>query len=321
MTQAMQIGPLRLAAGEKKYGPLPVAKRPDGTDIFAPLMVVRGAQAGPTLFLDSAVHGDEYEGSEAIRRLYRELDPARLRGTVIGVPVMNPLAFEAGLRVSPTDTLNLNRLWPGKERGFFTERLAYVLMDVVRQADYVIDCHGGGNIMALAPLAIYRDLGTPDVAKRARDLVRATGLDLIWMAGGGFSATLALEAQKMGIPATCVEIMGEGRAREEVIQQFQKLFRSVLQSLEMLEGRPTLPQTVTEFTGSFISAIHGGFYQQTVELRQPVRRGDLCGTVSNFFGEVVEEIHAPYDGLVISKRTFGTIPPGGWTLMVGKTAK
>jgi predicted deacylase len=318
MTRTIHAGTLAVRPGEKQYGPLPIAKRPDGTDVFVPLMIVNGTAPGPTLFLDSAVHGDEYEGSEAIRRLYRELNPARLKGAVIGVPIMNPLAFEAGTRVSPADGLNLNRCWPGRERGFFTERLAARIMEVAKKADYALDCHGGGNIMSLAPVAIYRNIGGPAVARRARDLVRATGLDLVWVGSGGFANTFALEMQKAGIPASCVEIMGEGRAREEVTRQFHALFTNVMRWLKMVPGTPTLPKKVIEYEGTFINTIHGGFYQQTVELRQKVKRGQLCGTVSDFYGEVVEEIRAPYDGIVASKRTFGTLPPGGWTLMVGK---
>jgi predicted deacylase len=314
----LNVGSLKVRPGQKKYGPLVISKRPDGTDIFVPLMVVNGAKPGPTLFLDSAVHGDEYEGSEAIRRLYRQLDPARLKGAVIGVPIMNPLGYEAGNRVSPPDTLNLNRCFPGKEHGFFTEQLAYRIMGVAKQADYAIDCHGGGNIMALAPVAVRRDIGGPAVAQRARDLVRATGLDLVWVNGGGWGAAIAVELQKIGIPTTCVEILGEGRAREEVTRQFHGLFRSVMQWLKMIPGTPTLAKKVIEYEGVFINATHGGFYQQTVELRQMVKRGQLCGTVSDFYGEVLEKIRAPHDGIVASKRTFGTLPPGGWTLMVGK---
>lgn len=314
----LNFGSLKVRPGEKQCGPLVISKRPDGTDIFVPLMVVHGARPGPTLFLDSAIHGDEYEGSEAIRRLYRELDPARLKGAVIGVPVMNPLAYEAGTRVSPPDTLNLNRAWPGKEHGFFTEQLAYQIMQVARQADYAVDCHGGGNIMSLAPVAIYRDTGDPEVARRARELVRATGLDLVWVGSGGFANTFALEMQKLGIPATCVEILGEGRAREEVTRQFHGLFRNVLRWLKMIPGTPRLPRRVIEYEGTFINARHGGFYQQTVELRRRVRRGQLCGTVSDLYGQVLEEIRAPHDGIVASKRTFGTLPPGGWTLMIGR---
>jgi uncharacterized protein len=314
----LNTGSLKVRPGQKKYGPLVIAKRPDGTDIFVPLMVVNGAKPGPTLFLDSAIHGDEYEGSEAIRRLYRQLDPARLKGAVIGVPIMNPLGYEAGNRVSPPDTLNLNRCFPGKEHGFFTEQLAYRIMEVAKRADYAIDCHGGGNIMALAPVAIRRDIGGPVVAQRARDLVRATGLDLVWVGGGGWGAALAVELQKIGIPTTCVEILGEGRAREEVTRQFHGLFRSVMQWLKMIPGTPTLAKKVIEYEGVFLHSIHGGFYQQTVELKQMVKRGQLCGTVSDFYGEVLEEIRAPHDGIVASKRTFGTLPPGGWTLMVGK---
>jgi len=319
MKKTMKIGSLEVRSGEKKYGPLVVARRADGSDIEVPLMVVNGAEDGPVFNISSGCHGDEYEGGEAIRRVYRSLNPAQFKGALLGVPAMNPLAFEAGHRLSPVDHLNLNRVFPGKERGFFTERLAYLyLNEVARKADYIIDLHGGGNIMTLAPMAIYRDLGGEDIAKRAYDLVRSTGIELVWKGSGGWSGPISLEGQKAGIPAITVEFAGEGRAREEIIQKFEKMINNVFKAFKMIEGNAELPEKVTHFEGTFISSICGGFYQQKVDLLQKVKQGELLATISNHYGETLEEVHAPFDGIVISRRTFGSIEPGGWTLMIGK---
>lgn len=319
MKQTIRIGSLEVKSGQKGYGPLPVAKRADGSDIYIPLMIVNGAEDGPVVNVSSGCHGDEFEGGEAIRRTYRGLDPQKLRGAYIGVPVMNPLAFEAGQRVAHADHLNLNRVFPGKERGFYSERLAYVYMnEIAKRADYLIDCHGGGNIMGLAPIAIYRDIGGETVAQRAFNLVRSTGIEHIWKGSGGWSGPIAAEAQKAGVPAITVEFAGEGRAREQIVQRFETMLGNVLRFFKMVDGEPALPEKPIRFEGTFISAIHGGFYQQRVEILDRVKQGELCATVCNHFGEVVEEIRAPFDGMVMSRRTFGSIEPGGWTLMVGK---
>jgi len=319
MRKTIKIGALEVKCGEKKYGPLNISKRADGSDIYVPLMIVNGAEDGPVMNISSGCHGDEYEGGEAIRRTYRGLDPKQFRGVFLGVPVLNPLAFEAGQRVSSVDSLNLNRVFPGKERGFVTERIAYLYMnEVARKADYIIDLHGGGNIMSLAPMAIYRDIGGDEVAKRAYDLVRSTGIELIWKGSGGWTGPISLEGQKAGIPAITVEFAGEGRAREEIIQKFERMIERVFTFFKMVDGDLGRADKVTHFEGTFISSINGGFYQQKVEILEKVKERDLLATISNHFGEIVEEIHAPFDGLVMSKRTFGSIEPGGWTLMIGK---
>jgi predicted deacylase len=319
MKNVLSVGSIKVESGEKKSGVLKISQRADGSDIFIPLMVVNGSQDGPIFNISGGCHGDEYEGMEAVRRTYRSLDPKKLRGALIGVPVINTMAYEAGQRSTPFDGLNLNRCFPGKPQGFFTERLAYLYFnEVIKKAEYVMDLHGGGNIMALAPMAIYRDTGGPDMARKAEQLVRATGIELIWKGSGGWTGPISLEAQKAGIPAITVEIAGEGRFREEVVVQFVKMIDNVFTSYRMIEGEPQLPKTVRNFEGVFINSVKGGFYQQSVEILQDVHQGDRVATISDYFGNVIEEINSPYDGVVCSKRTFGLIEPGGWTTMIGK---
>jgi predicted deacylase len=242
-----------------------------------------------------------------------------VKGAIIGVPVLNIAAYEVGERCTPFDGLNLNRCFPGKAQGYFTERLAHVyLNEVAKKADYLIDMHGGGNIMALAPMAIYRDDKDPEVARKAKNLVLSTGIELVWKGSGGWSGPITQEAQKAGIPAITVEIAGEGRYREEVVARFMRMMDNVLKAHGIIEGSPSLPTLVRHFEGTFINSIKGGFYKQSAEIQQEVKKGQVIATISDYFGNVIEEIYAPYDGVICSKRTFGLIEPGGWTAMVGK---
>jgi predicted deacylase len=319
MKRSMEIGNLVIPPGEKRYGPLNVARRADGSDIFVPLMVVNGREDGPVLNISGGCHGDEYEGMEAVRRVFHDCDPNVLKGAIIGVPVLNYAAFEAGQRVSTYDLGNLNRNFPGKEKGFFTQRLAHVYFNqVIRKADYVIDLHGGGNIMALAPMAIYRDIGGDEVAERAEKLVRATGIKMVWRGSGGWTGPISLESQSIGIPAITVELAGEGRYRESVAKRFETVINNVLTTFGMVAGEAELPDQLIRFEGTFINSLHGGFYRQLVDLEETVTEGDRVAVVCDVYGETLEEIRAPFDGIVCSKRTTGYLEPGGWTLMVGK---
>jgi len=320
MAGTFRIGGLSVEEGTKKYGRLEVAPRPDGSPIYIPVMVVNGMGEGPVLNISSGCHGDEYEGGEAVRRTWKSLDPKTLKGIFLGVPVINVLAFESGMRASWIDHLNINRVFPGNPGGFITERVAHAyLNEVVSKANLVVDLHGGGNIQAMANQVIFRDSpGEPEVIKREMELAKATGFDFIWKGSGGWGGTVTIEALKRGIPAVTAEAKGEGRCEESVVKEFEKLISNVMKSYKMIEGKPDLPSKYVLFQGQFIHCSHGGFFRQLVELREKVKAGQALATVTDLFGEVIETLKAPYDGVVASKRTFPPVQPGEWGLMIGK---
>jgi len=320
MSRIINIGDVSVAPGEKKCGRLQFGSRPDGAPIFIPLMIVNGAGQGPVFNVSGGCHGDEYEGCEAIRRWWRALDPKDLRGVFLGVPVINVVAFEAGNRLSWIDKANLNRVYPGSPTGFLTERLAHVYLNqVVYKADLVLDIHGGGNIQTMADVAIWRDSpGEPEVIQGCLKLARATGFKYIWKGSAGHSGTVTIEAMKKGIPAVTVEAGGDGRCREEVIQACEKIVGNIMKSYNMIDGEPDLPAETIMAQGLFIHAESGGFYTQAVEVHERVKAGQTLGTISDLFGQVIETIKAPYDGIVYSKRTFPVVHSGDWTLVVAK---
>ena len=134
-------------------------------ELGIPLIVVNGTEHGPVLCVDAGVHGDEYDGQEAIRRVLAETDPASLRGTLVGIPCMNTPAFEAAARTSGLDHLNLNRIFPGDAEGSYSLRLAATFVEqVVPVIDALVDLHTGGTFGEIAPLIIvqggYEDLAT-----------------------------------------------------------------------------------------------------------------------------------------------------------------
>lgn len=283
MKNTFEIGGMIIKSGEKACLKIPFATRADGSPMFFPVMVANGTTDGPRLLLTTGTHGDEYDGMEAIRQQYAKLDPTKLKGVYIGVPVVNILAFEEGRRSSITDGQNLNRVFPGNANGFYANQVAAALMEkIVSKADYCVDMHGGGNVMSLEAMCIYRDIGPDGMSEKARNLAKWSGTEFAWNGGGGWGGSLSIEAQLRGVPTITVEVGGEGRFRDKFFQQFMAMLNNLLVGLGMIEGQMIYPPKVTHFTGTFICSKSAGFYHQFVESRDMVKQGQELGVIKDY---------------------------------------
>ena len=99
-------------------------------DTPVPVLVARGQNPGPVLCLTAALHGDELNGIEMVRRLMYQLNPRSMNGTVIGVPIVNLDGFRRGSRYL-ADRRDLNRYFPGNPRGSAADRIAHSLFQQV----------------------------------------------------------------------------------------------------------------------------------------------------------------------------------------------
>ena len=177
-------------------------------------MAVTGATTGPTMIVIAGVHGDEYEGIETIPRVFNALGPEVLNGTLVMIPVCNMPAYEAGLRSSPIDGLNLARVFPGDPEGTITQRLAYwVTEKLLKHADFLIDLHSGGIAYNIPTLAGYiHDTGP--LGQRSRAGAAAFGTSVLWghplplPPGRSLSVATALN-----VPSIYTEAPGGGYAR------------------------------------------------------------------------------------------------------------
>jgi predicted deacylase len=139
---AFQFAGTEFAPGTKTRGMLPLSDRLDRTTVGIPYVVVHGSRPGPVLLVDAATHGDETEGILAVQRFGQQLEPDQLRGTVIVVPALNYLATEQMSRLTPKtllgepNSLDLNRLFPGRANGSTTQRIAHIYStEVIPRAD------------------------------------------------------------------------------------------------------------------------------------------------------------------------------------------
>ena len=148
--------------GEKKTGYLSVGETAVAS-VLIPIAIVKGTKPGPTLCISGGVHGYEYSSIEAVIRMVKETDPAKLSGTLLAVPVLNMAAFEArgpqgGVSTAfqnPLDNININRIFPGNPEGTMSYQIAAAFMtNVISKADYFIDCHGGDLNEELVPFVV-----------------------------------------------------------------------------------------------------------------------------------------------------------------------
>ena len=304
-----------------RYEQIPVTMLASGRELFLPLHRLEGASPGPTLGLSAVVHGDEPLTNEIVRRVLGEIDPAQLRGTILAVPVANPLAFEALTRHTPIDQLDLNRNFPGNPSGWLSEQIAHVLATrFVAQLDVHIDLHTGGVFPTVDYVYIF---------DRSRELSIAFGSRYLFEPATPYQGTFAVPAAKKGIPFLTAEVGGGSfiHVDEHYIDHGVRGVMNVLRQLRMIDGevvRPAQQTIVTEM--AVIRPRVGGVLYPEVRLDmlgKEVAGGTLLGrVVSPYTFETLEEIRAPYDRgvMILLRGAMMRVQPGDYGYMVANLA-
>ncbi|MBI3977685.1 MAG: succinylglutamate desuccinylase/aspartoacylase family protein [Chloroflexi bacterium] len=314
---AISICGIGVAPGEKKRSWVKLTEVWNGP-FCLPMIVAHGRQPGKTLFISAMQHGDEYDGFEAAQRIADLLDPAAMSGTVIIVPCMNIPAFISRDRFSSIDGLDMNRIWPGRERGFFAEQIVnFIYREVFPHVNYVVDLHGGTLHLTILPYASWID--APN--ESALPLLKAAGVPDVHPIGNmpRLSSTIAGAARDMGIPSVFFETGGGCYVHEEDgVQVMVKGATNIMKHLGILHGQPTgLPATYRFLDCLMMGSTTGGYLFHKVKLGDPVKKGDPLGEIVNLLGEVVETPVAPFDGYVVEVSSLPKVAPGEWIYMVG----
>jgi predicted deacylase len=278
-----------------------------------PFFVLVGKSRKPKFTVVAGVHGDEYEGVNAIAELAREFDPHRLRGTLTLVPNVNPQAFYAGSRRNPIDFGDLNRSFPGSLAGSLSERLAYtILYEFVLGNDLVLSIHGWWHEGAVVPYVEYPQ-GRSVVARRSRRAALATGLEYVhpyeWLPG-----QLGAQAARHGVAALEPEVGGMGMISSEGQRICRDMIYRLLAHLGMLDARdgiadPPAPRPKTIDHGEY-RANFAGLFRSYVNIGDAVKKGALLWRIQSLAGESLEEFRAPRAGVVSVLRTFASVQPG-----------
>ncbi|MEJ2533915.1 MAG: succinylglutamate desuccinylase/aspartoacylase family protein [Gammaproteobacteria bacterium] len=291
------VGATRVRPGERASVDLPVANLYTNTSLHMPVHVVCGRRRGPTLFVSAAVHGDEINGVEIIRRLLALRALGRLRGTLLAVPVVNVHGFLDRSRYLP-DRRDLNRSFPGSPRGSIAARLANTFMkEVVLKADLGVDLHTG---------ALDRS-NLPQVRAWIRDdetlrLARAFGAPVV-IGGDLRDGSLRACAQEQGIPVLVYEA-GEALRFDEVsIRAGLRGILRIMRKIGMLQRRKDGPEnrTVVASETTWVRAPASGIVVEKAPLGRMVAKGERLAQVTDPLGTRTEDVTAPLRGMIIGR--------------------
>jgi uncharacterized protein len=277
-----------------------------GDTLGTPVLVVHGARPGPSLCLTAAIHGDELNGIEVVRRIVYGIDPAALNGTVIGVPVVNLLAFTHGARETP-DRRDLNRYFPGKADGSFAARTAHRLFSQVIKphCDYLVDFHTGSFKRANLP-QLRANLKDADVRRFASRFG-----DTPVLQKRGSPRMLRRVASEAGIPSVSFEFGEATTVQMPVVDTAITAVRGALRNLEMLaDTRAASGQQLFYEDPVWVRVEHGGIFVSHKALGDAVARDEIIGTVANPLTDQQTDIVAPVGGRILGLASNQFVLPG-----------
>ena len=259
-----------------------------------PVLVVNGINPGPTLCLTSAIHGDELNGIEIVRRTLYDLDATKLSGRVVGVPIVNLPGFEQGSRYLP-DRRDLNRHFPGSSNGSLADRIAHSLFtQVINHCDMLVDIHTGSQKRTNLP-QLRADMNNPDVAAFTLGFDRMAVVH-----SSGSPGMLRTAAANAGIRAVTLEAGESHRIQEHQIEAGVNSLISLLEKQEMISRMFVwgAPEPVY-YDSLWVRVDHGGILFSKVALGDRVNKGDLMGYVTDPITNAQYPVRATRSGRLI----------------------
>jgi len=302
MPQVIKIRDIEATPGEKACGFLEVVET--ATNIVRiPVEIVNGSKGqGPKLCLTAGVHCTEYEGIEAVTRIFQETDPRKLKGALIICPVVNTPGFQQVTHyVNPIDNLNMNRVFPGDPDGSISEKMAHIIFnELIRHCNYYIDLHGGEPYEDMGQFVIYSTgVATKEVEETSTEMA-SYYLPNVIQTFEGKDGTSSAEVTRAGIPSITPQAGALALYREADIQFHVRGVKNVMKWLGMLEGPPEEPKKdIPTFANNYYVRVKkGGIFYPRLRGEDSFKKGDVMGEVKDLFGNIIEEVIAPTDGFV-----------------------
>jgi len=292
---------------------LAVSESYSSMTVRIPIHIRRAQEEGPVVFVTAALHGDEINGTGAVRQLVQDTELNLLRGTVIFIPVLNLLAFDRHSRYLP-DRRDLNRSFPGSANGSLASRMARIIFDeIVSRCDYGIDLHTASVRRTNYP-NVRGDLSNPEVKR----LAEAFGSEII-INGKGPQGAFRREACVSGCPTIIMEGGEVWKVEPGIVESAVRGIKNVLRNLEMLDGEHESPeyQVVVEKT-SWVRAERGGFLKFHVKPGDIVKKDQPLATNTTLLGRERSMLYAPFNSVVVGMTTLPAVSPGEPVCHLGK---
>ena len=302
---SVSVGTATAKRGERAYGALVVPAGPDsGTTIQ--VAVINGAKPGRVVSFVSGAHGTEYTSVVALTRLIERIDPRKLSGTVIVVPLLNVPSFEQMVpHVNPVDRKGMNASYPGSPSGTQTERaLAMIAEQVVKPADVIVDLHGGDLDEDLRPYSYWMRSGNAAQDSAGKVLDQAFGLDMVIVSDVDVTnpaRTRSLSGYSLSLGKTTF-VAEAGRSGLVTAEETAMLVTgslNVLSSLKMIDRAvPASPKINWVGHDQRVRADSGGMFYATVARGSRVLKGTKIGYITDYVGRKQLDVLAPQSGIV-----------------------
>ena len=270
-----------------------------------PVLVINGEQPGKTFCLMAAIHGDELNGIEVVRRVMYDIDPKKLKGRIIGVPIVNLQGFQRNSRYL-ADRRDLNRYFPGNPQGSLASRIAYSLFkEVITHCDSLVDLHTGSLRRTNLP-QLRADMKNYQAVKFTEFFD-----DIVVVHSPGSEGMMRRAAAKLKIPAVTLEIGESNRLQEVQVEIGVKSINSLLDRLGMYNRLFTWgdPEPIY-YQSRWVRAERGGILFSVAELGDRVKKGDILGNVTDPITNEVSSIKAPFKGRIIGMTVNQVVMPG-----------
>lgn len=301
-----ELNGVEIKAGTRDKVDLPLAQLYTQTPLNVPIHVIHGRKPGPVLMVSAAIHGDELNGVEIIRRLLKHSALQSISGTLLAVPVVNVFGFIHKSRYLP-DRRDLNRCFPGSEAGSLGGRMAWQFKtQVLDRATHAVDLHTGAIHRGNLP-QIRADLSSEATAEMAQ----AFGVPVIINSVLG-EGTLREVAEAQGIPVVTYEAGEALRFEESCIRAGVKGVLNVMAHLGMINKRRTkVPREAhVARSSSWVRAERDGVFLSLVALGAWIKKGQLIGRISSPFGGEDINILSPCAGILVGKNNLPLVNEG-----------
>lgn len=303
---AFTLGGDKISAGSRAVVDIPFGKLYTHTELNIGAHVIHGRQDGPVLLITAALHGDEINGVEICRRLLKLPRLNRIKGTLIVVPIVNTYGFVQQSRYLP-DRRDLNRSFPGSEKGSLGSRMAFQFTDkILKCCTHAIDLHTG---------AIHR-ANLPQVRASAKDKTALRMAEVfnapVIIKAASRDGTMRGTANNLGIPLLLYEAGEALRFDEQSIKIGVRGIVNVMQDLGMLSGKTKAPKNQSVFSkkSSWVRAEHDGIARYYVTLGQTVKAGDIMAHIYSPYSDFEVAIPATFDGVVIGRNNLPLVNEG-----------
>lgn len=312
---AITIGGVDIESGSRAVVDIPVAPMYTHDDLSISVQVIRGKMPGPTLFISAAIHGDEINGVEIIRRLLQQKALKSLHGTLLVIPIVNVYGFLNHTRYLP-DGRDLNRSFPGSETGSLTGRVAHTFVrEIVSKSTHGIDLHTGSRHRSNFP-QIRADLDDPETRRMTEAFGVPVAIDAKIRDG-----SLRECATDAGVPVILYEAGEALRFEEMHIRAGLKGIVNVMRAIGMLRAsrrKKTPPQPVISDKTSWIRAPASGILRTLTPLGGNVSEGQILALVADPLGTSEIEIVAPTDGMIIGRTNLPLVYEGDATFHIAQ---